>query len=212
MPVLKSLAFAALLASAALPALAIQELTPEPGWRYGVVDVAPDDQLNIRAFPGAGSEIIGTLAPDATDIAVAGTRMEQDGSVWWQVLAPEGTGWVNARYLTPVDVETPPEEIFPLRCVGTEPFWALETADGEAEFSMPEHAESWTAGALTPAIGLVGRYAVRLESAEGLGHLSAWRNYGFCSDGMSDTGFPFEAILAAPGGSVYGGCCARAAP
>lgn len=191
------------------PAHAIQENTPEPGQRYMVVDVAAGDTLNIRARPGAASEVVGHLPPGTSDLAVAGTRVEAGGSVWWQVVRPEGLGWVNARHLAPVDVHSQGEQAFPLRCVGTEPFWALTVHDGQASLETPERKETWNAGGMTPAQGMTGRYAIRLENDTGVGHLAAWRNYGFCSDGMSDVGYPFEGIVAGPDGSVRAGCCMR---
>jgi len=192
------------------PAHAIQESTPEPGQRYEVVDVAAGNTLNVRAQPGIAADIVAHLDHDARDIAVAGTRVEVNGSVWWQVIGPQGLGWVNARYLAPVDVHGEGERVFPLRCLGTEPFWALTVQDEQATLETPEKKEAWHAGAMTQAQGMTGRYAIRLESEAGVGHLAAWRNYGFCSDGMSDVGYPFEGIVADPDGSVRAGCCMRA--
>ena len=192
------------------PAHAIQENTPEPGQRYEVVDVAAGDTLNVRAQPGTSARVVDRLAPGTANLAVAGTRVETNGSVWWQVIGPKGLGWVNARYLTPTDVHGEREQVFPLRCVGTEPFWSL-TIDGEqATLETPETKETWHAGEMTQAQGMLGRYAIRLENDADVGHLSAWRNYGFCSDGMSDVGYPFEGIVAGPDGSVRAGCCMRA--
>lgn len=188
---------------------AIQESTPDPGQRYEVVDVAAGDTLNVRTQPGVSAQVVGSLTPDARDIAVAGTRAEVGGSVWWQVIGTEGLGWVNARYLAPADVHGQAERTYPLRCVGTEPFWALTVRDGQATFETPEQKETWNAGEMTPAQGMTGRYAIRLEHHTGVGHLSAWRNPGFCSDGMSDVGYPFEGIVAGPDGSVRAGCCMR---
>lgn len=205
-------ALVALLLSLSSPVLALEELTPEPAWLYRVTAVAADDVLNIRAQPDPSAEIIGVLQPDASDIAVAGTRMEVNGSVWWQVVGSDGLGWVNARYLTPVDdMPFPNDETFALQCSGTEPFWSASVAEGEARFMTPEsESETWRAGPMTRAMGLIGRYAIRLEKGEDVGHLAAWRNHRFCSDGMSDIGFPFEAVLITPAGAVHAGCCLRA--
>lgn len=188
---------------------AIQENTPEPGQRYEVVEVAAGDALNVRSQPSSSAEVIARLAPGTRDIAVAGTRVELDGSVWWQVIGPDGLGWVNARYLAPADAHAETEQAYPLRCIGTEPFWALTVRDGQATLETPENQETWNAGRMTPAQGMLGRYAIRLEYDAGVGHLAAWRNHGFCSDGMSDVGYPFEGIVAGPDGSVRAGCCMR---
>ncbi len=202
---------AAMAASLSLPALATEELTPEPARLYRVIGVAGGDVLNVRAQPDPSAGIVGTLEPEAGEVAVAGTRLEVNGSVWWQVAVGDGLGWVNARYLTPVD-DAPPsgDETFPLQCTGTEPFWSVKVAEGEARFETPaDEGETWQAGPMTRAAGLTGRYAVRLESGDGVGHLALWRNYRFCSDGMSDIGFPYEGIVVAPDGAVHAGCCLR---
>lgn len=192
------------------PAHAIQEMTPEPGQRYEVADVAAGEVLNVRAQPGTAAAIIGNLPADTANVHVAGTRVEVGGSVWWQIIGPQGHGWVNARYLTPMDPHAAHEATFPLRCLGTEPFWSLTMDQGQATLEMPDTTTAWRAGEMTPAQGMRGRYAIRLETNDGVGYLAAWRNYGFCSDGMSDVGYPFEGIVAGPDGSVRAGCCMRA--
>lgn len=205
-------ALAAMSTFLSLPALAIEELTPEPARLYRVTGVGTGDVLNIRARPDPSAEIVGTLEPGASGVVVAGTRMEVNGSVWWQVAGDDRPGWVNARYLAPAD-DAPPtgDESFPLQCIGTEPFWNVRVAEGEALFETPmDEGETWQVGPMTRAVGLVGRYAIRLESEDGIGHLAIWRNHRFCSDGMSDIGFPYEAIVVAPDGSVHAGCCLRA--
>lgn len=207
---LKTAILAVTLLAGTFPALAIEESTPEPTQSYRVIDVAGDDVLNVRTQPDAASQIVGTLPSDANDVVVAGTRMELNGSVWWQVVTDDGLGWVNSRYLAGNGEPAWEADPFPLRCTGTEPFWTLSIGGEEATFQTPvEDDEKWSAGPVTPAIGLVGRYAVKLEHGGGVGHVAAWRNVNFCSDGMSDIGFPYEALVIAPDGSVYGGCCLR---
>ncbi len=192
------------------PAHAAPENTPEPGQRYEVVDIAAGNTLNIRAQPNASAKVIGKLAAGSADVSVAGTRAEANGSVWWQVIGPKGLGWVNARYLAPTNTHGEGEQSFPLRCLGTEPFWSLTVDGGQATLKTPDAAETWAAGEMKQAEGMLGRYAIRLETDAGVGHLAAWRNHAFCSDGMSDIGYPFEGIVAGPDGSVRGGCCMRA--
>src|SRR5690606_12329251 len=123
------------------PAHAIQEMTPEPGLRYEVVDVATGDVLNVRAQPGTTATITGRLPADTADVRVAGTRTEVAGSVWWQIIGPHGSGWVNARYLTPMDVHAEHEKSFPLRCLGTEPFWSLAVDGDKARLETPDTTE-----------------------------------------------------------------------
>ncbi|MCE8020161.1 SH3 domain-containing protein [Halomonas sp. MCCC 1A11036] len=204
-------ALAIMLMSLSLLVLAIEKQAPEPIQRYRVTGVAATGGLNVRSQPEPSAEIVSTLEPDASDVVVSGTRIERNGAVWWQVVGGDGLGWINARYLAPVDEAPPSGEVFPLRCTGTEPFWSLKVADDEARFETPmDEDETWQAGPMTRAMGLIGRYAIRLENEGGVGHLTAWRNHGFCSDGMSDIGFPYEGIVVTPNGTVHAGCCLRA--
>jgi uncharacterized membrane protein len=194
----------------ATPAFATQELTPEPAMAYRVVGVAAGDVLNVRRDADAAAEKVGNLPADADDVVATGSRVEWNGSVWWGVLLDDGTrGWVNARFLMPVSADPDPET-FPLACFGTEPFWSLKIVGTRAVFSAPDSEETFVAGETAVAIAHRGRLAVPLSAGGGHGALAAFRTYDFCSDGMSDTSYPYEAVLMTPGGAVYSGCCERA--
>lgn len=69
------------------------------GWR--VTGVAADDVLNVRSGPGTQNGIIGTLAPDDTNVRLTGWGTTQaDGNEWWGVLLEDGSeGWVNNAFL-----------------------------------------------------------------------------------------------------------------
>lgn len=189
----------------------VQELLPEPDQRYRVVDGIDGKALPVvRTQPDPTAEELATLAAGASDIVVAGTRLEAHGVVWWQVVHKQTLGWVEASHLAPMTVEMPLQEVFPLRCVGTEPFWSLHIEGGQGVFETPESSQHWAAGEINTAVGMVGRYAVRLENDGAVGHLAAWRNPHFCSDSMSNIGYPFEGIVVVPDGTAYSGCCLRA--
>ncbi|MHB2263705.1 hypothetical protein [Aliihoeflea sp. PC F10.4] len=206
----KAVALAATLLACVSPAFAVDDRAPEPTQTYRVIGVEANDVLNAREQPDAAARIVATLPFDADGLIVAGTRMEMGGSVWWQVVTDDGLGWVNARHLASNEEPLWEGEPHPLRCSGTEPFWTLSLGGEEATFQTPaEEDVTWATGPITSAIGLVGRYAARLEHEGEVGHVAAWRNVNYCSDGMSDIGFPYEAMVIAPDGSVYGGCCLR---
>lgn len=201
---------AVLLAAASVAAATA---TPDPDRRYQVVEVAADDQLNVREQPGVEGEVLGWLAFDDEDVVVTGAVMDIAGSQWWELVfdGTDGTrGWVNGRFLAPVD-EAPPASGYPLLCGGTEPFWSLELEDMEARYrAIDEDALAMTAGPWRMASGAVGRFAVELEHDGQPGYAGVWRERDFCSDGMSDIRYPFGTIVARPGGEVVAGCCRRA--
>jgi uncharacterized membrane protein len=194
-------------------AFATQEMTPEPGLQYRVIGVAESDRLHVREAPGVHSHKIDALDPGRTDIHVSGVRAEVDGSVWWMIVGESvsgGTGWVNARYLTPERPEAERQSGYGLRCQGTEPFWSLVTSRGTARFSTPDaEVTEWAASPWLPASNRREIFAIRMQDGNPPGYLTARRDYNFCSDGMSDFQYPFHGVLIRPDGEVFSGCCAR---
>ena len=67
---------------------------------YAVVFVEPNDVLNVRAGPGVGFGIVGTLPPNATNVQITGSGQLVAGSTWVPVQQGGLTGWVNSRFLT----------------------------------------------------------------------------------------------------------------
>jgi hypothetical protein len=68
---------------------------------YAVVNVFPDDVLNIRSGPGVENTVVGTLEPDETGIIRIGRSSSAGEDLWVEIRNPGGrTGWVNADFLT----------------------------------------------------------------------------------------------------------------
>ena len=207
-------ALAALLALLwAVPALATQDRWPA---LFDVTGVAADDVLNIRAAPDAGAGIVGTLAPDAAGIEVI---RPDDRETWGLVNTGEGTGWVSLRFLA-----RRPGQFFGAvpdraRCLGTEPFWSLDIADGTLEFSaMDDPSATGRVDAVHPSANRLGRAALSLRLTDpsgatrrdGVGFLSTES----CSDGMSDRayGYRIDLVLGDRSGvAAYSGCCSLVA-
>jgi len=206
---LKAISLCVALALASTPGRAD---VPDPGLRYQVVDVAAGDRLNVREQPGVDSDMLGALVPGAKNLVITGSVTNVGGANWWEIVFVEGylsRGWVNGRFLEPMDRQEP-ESGYPLMCSGTEPFWSLDLADGQASYSTPEEkALALSAGPWMMASGQTGRFAVKLERDGALGYAGIWRESSFCSDGMSDIRHPFGTILIRPDGEVLAGCCRR---
>lgn len=83
-----------------------------------------------------------------------------------------------------------PDEVVTL--TGTEPFWGIEIANGQASYADPQHPE--------PRSFAVARFA----GNNGIGFSGDWDGVavtmtltpGECSDGMSDRVFPYVATIA----------------
>lgn len=77
---------------------------PQAGVTFGVVGVAADDMLNVRALPGAGQAIIAELEPLATGVELTGkARLLSDPrAVWYEIDAAGVIGWVHSRFVAPL--------------------------------------------------------------------------------------------------------------
>lgn len=168
--------------------------------RSAVTGVADDDVLNIRAAPDASSPVVGTLAPDAADVEVIDVS---DDGAWALVPLREGIGWAAARFLRIEDAD-PTAIPFPLRCVGTEPFWGVELReDGGATYDrMDEGARE---------LRYLGRAATHDGFVLAFDDGGQTRDFTVmrreCSDGMSDRPYGFAVINWNRGEEVLGGCC-----
>ncbi len=73
------------------------------GARLGVVGVASDDVLNVRAGPGPGFPVVGRLAPLTSGVEITGRGWNPGGSFWAEVRSGGTTGWVSLRFLAGLD-------------------------------------------------------------------------------------------------------------
>ena len=175
---------------------------------FSVTGVAANDVLNIRARPDAQSEIIGSLAFDATGIEVV--RISGD---WGLINSGDSAGYASLRYLERAPGPQWTALQSPILCLGTEPFWSLEIdpQGDRVRLATPEDPEPtdmaiealWPAGpwARSAAVGLPDGMAV-LVGAE-------------CSDGMSDRayGIAVDIFRQEPEGETRrAGCCRLAQP
>ena len=168
---------------------------------HEVVDVAPDDALNVRTAPDAGAPVIGRLAPDRTHVEVTARR-----GGWGRVNHGERAGWVSMAFLERSAGQDGLPWLPALACFGTEPFWGL---------SLPR----------TDAFELdLGDRTVPFDYASRGRSENDPRSFGFtgqgpggpaagvvrredCSDGMSDRlfGLRVELIHAVEGNAGGGG-------
>ncbi len=67
----------------------------DPGWE--VINVAPNDRLNVRAGPSANHDVIGHIPHNGEKINL----IERCRSLWCKVRYQSIEGWVNTSYLAP---------------------------------------------------------------------------------------------------------------
>lgn len=76
------------------------EFGPAEGDTVGVVGVAHNDVLNLRAGPGADQPILHGIPPTYTELVAMGqTRQLRSGALWSLVVYEATDGWVNLRYI-----------------------------------------------------------------------------------------------------------------
>lgn len=184
-----------------LPATAQQPVWPQ---LHTVTGVAANDVLNVRRDPSTGSEIVGTLSPDAKAVEVV--QQSADGR-WSQVNIRESSGWVASRFLNLAgSTATVP---LPAKCYGTEPFWSLDVSETAVEFSTFDgESQTFATTSSGPSLNLLGRFFASGAGRSGaIGLVMAAR---MCSDGMSDRimGIEVDVGLQLNGDWTYlSGCC-----
>lgn len=93
-----------------------------------------------------------------------------------------------------------------LQALGTEPFWAVEVTPGQVRWSTPENIPGTTVAARETAAGAARVWHATLDGQRFELRITP----GQCSDGMSDTVYPFTAQVLVAGETRRG--CARLRP
>lgn len=195
---------ALVLALLALP-VAAEEAPPLPALAH-VAGVAAGDVLNVRAEPRAGAAILGTIPPGTEGVEVL--ALSDDGK-WALVPLPEGAGWAARRFLLPMPSD-PARMPRPLRCHGTEPFWALQIDEFGGRWSTPDSGEHRIA---VPVAEVAPEGWLALIEDPEAGHsLTAVLTREACGDGMSDRRYGLRALifdqdLRRGQNRLWQGCC-----
>ena len=68
---------------------------------WDVTGVVADDVLNVRSGPGVANDVVATLPPDTAELESTGRIADVGPALWREIVVPgDGTGWVNAAFLT----------------------------------------------------------------------------------------------------------------
>jgi uncharacterized membrane protein len=174
---------------------------------YSVVNVRPGDSLNMRAQPHLNAPIILTIPHDATGIVLTGRRSAGD---WAEVTYQRKRGWVNARFL---GLASGRHEIPAfLDCAGTEPFWSIQLTPGMARADLM-FAERRYLFRITRFQQAMNRTDIaHIRGASRAASMSLIVRHESCSDGMSDTNYPYSAVALISGIHTIAGCCRPALP
>ncbi len=201
--------------SAGVSSTGSTELPGEPfegfvanGDQLGVVGVAHDDVLNVRAGPGTDQAVLAQLDPLAVDLVATGRGRRLTRTIWYEVRSGAVTGWSNASFLAfhgTVDDVT--AEI--IEQLGSRPITEtmLELGMIVAEARSSDDVDSRMVLSVAPTVGDLGEvtfdvigladdalYGYRLhvfgqptESGEGFG-LGSVEQTSLCGRGVDEVG------------------------
>lgn len=174
---------------------------------YSVYGVRPGDTLNMRSQPNPQAPVVQTIPFDGSGIALTGRGAP---GLWVEVSFARKRGWVNARFL---GYGTGRYQVPAfLDCTGTEPFWSIGLRPGAAQADLM-FAERRMQFRLTRAEQAMNRSDVwHFKGVSRPGEMSLIVRNESCSDGMSDTRYPYSAVALISGINVIAGCCRPAVP
>ncbi len=75
------------------------DLFMDAGDELGVMGVAFDDVLNVRAKPGTDQPVLETLAPTDEGVVATGEERLLPNSIWYEVDANGTIGWVSSSFV-----------------------------------------------------------------------------------------------------------------
>lgn len=185
---------------------------------YVVANVATGNVLNLRSGPGVSNTVVARIPADGQGVVATGEEKKVGSSTWVRVYWNGKGGWVNKNYLKPDSGATggstgttptprPPATGPVMRCGGTEPFWSIDItetrlsvdmADGP-KYGVPVTFRQTSANNRTIAViaGANGPQSTQLFL----------QKVQVCSDGMSDTKYPYTATAVLNNKQVISGCC-----
>ena len=185
---------------------------------YVVTEVSRGDSLNLRAEPSASAEIVGTIPHDGVGVRWVGGLEQVGRSLWREIEYAGARGWVNDRYLAPAPQQAAgaePASPFgeDLACVGTEPFWSLDVANGEVAFGLQGDEDTPRYTLMSSLVSLNHNNVWFLEAQDdgaGGSLLAVIERTEACSDDMSDNNYSYSIRARVGADTLVSGCCNRA--
>ena len=172
-----------------------------------VVNVAPDDTLNLRASASGKSDVVLQLPHNATRLI----KLDQaDG--WYKLAHKNITGWAYDKYLA-ADSQSPDvvsmlsEELF---CIGTEPHWTLKSQKHQLQLKKYDDIETFILSApgelQTQDSDTWVFHAISATSSDRNLQLNIRRDRQ-CSDEMSDDEYKYSITVTNNQQETLTGCC-----
>ena len=190
---------------------------------YKTTNLAPGELVNLRAAPSTTAKSLARLPINTGGIVPTGEEKKVNNTTWVRVYWSGVGGWMSKAYLTadneltntkpsttgskPSASTKPATNTTVMKCTGTEPFWNLEITDKQLKVKMmdgpryvvPVSFRQTSANNRTIAV-IAGANAT--NSAQ-----TFLQKTDNCSDGMSDTNYPYSITGVVNGRQVISGCC-----
>jgi len=182
---------------------------------FDVVGVKPGDWLNVRERIDdeakiSSARIVASLPPGTRGVMGSGASRMIGKNRWFEVTHDGVRGWVNGRFLKPGSGSLGRLAWTNLFCSGTEPFWSVKVINDAATYATPEeNAVTFSITIREPLPGRPETAAVQLALGETPQMSLLVTPKEWCSDGMSDFEFGFEATLLLQSAPEHPrrGCC-----
>ncbi len=186
---------------------------------YAVTNVVSGGLLNMRSAPSTTSKVVIKLPANADGIVATGEEKKVGQAVWVKVYWKGTGGWINKYYLRPESTTTtkpstptstpakPTPRSVVMKCNGTEPFWGIDITEASLNVNMADGPQ-YRVPVTFRQTSANNRTIAVIAGADGPNATQVFlQKVNSCSDGMSDTVYPYTATAVLNNQRVISGCC-----
>lgn len=185
---------------------------------YAITGVKTDAFVNLRAGPSTAKAVITKIPGNGTGIVATGEEKKAGGQIWAKVYWQGKGGWISKRYLRkdttsvatkPTTKPAPAKQVV-MKCSGTEPFWGIDITESQLSVNMLDGVQ-YQVPVLFRQTSSNNRKIAVIAGQNGPNNtyvfLQKVDEANACSDGMSDTQYPYTATATLNNKKVVSGCC-----
>ena len=192
---------------------------------YAITGVETSAFVNLRSGPSTAKSVITKIPSNGDGIVATGEEKKVAGQLWAKVYWQGKGGWISKRYLrkdTAAIVTKPkptatntkpapaPAKQVVMKCTGTEPFWGIDITESKLNVNMADGPQ-YQVPVLFRQTSANNRKIAVIAGANGPNNtyvfLQKVEDANACSDGMSDTKYPYTATATLNNQKVVSGCC-----
>lgn len=192
-----------------------QAVSANTGRVFSVTRVAPDDVLNVRSTPGVGSNILGDIPANGEGVVALGETQQINNSEWVRVAWGALNGWVNGRYLEPIDTSSQSSSIFDkeinnvvtLECGGISPFWNIDVTHQYMDINIKDDQRVMALVDKRKAAE-TSKKAATITARERGDEVELFLVKTMnCKDGITEIEYPYSVKAVINDSRTFTGCC-----